>query len=428
MKSISIVEHTVINHSGFVGEHTIQLVPNKTTVIFGVNGAGKTSLLNALYGSVMIYLSRIIAINSANINLSKTSVSIGKSETDIYSKFLIKENKVKEAFLIGVNISVNGSIRPKLENGVSKYLTQFKDTFDKGEVLPLFRYFQTEKGIDKNKSSITNISFGKLENRDAGYENHHDTNFSIDKIVSFLINQINIEHQEKVDRKNFNYTTPLNQYIKETLNLFTKTLYGTDVELSVKASKYSSGQSLQIKKRDKTLEFIQLSSGEKYVFAMVLELIYRNVLLNPNATDLRNTPGIVLIDEVENHLHPRWQLTIIKALEACFPKVQFIVSSHSDVIATSVRKEQIIALNDFEVIPSSELKDVYSGTANEALENILFSDNHISDFETEKKEISRLLNKYQFDLAAEKLENVKSKVGDVKWIKDFERRIMFARL
>jgi predicted ATP-binding protein involved in virulence len=241
-----------------------------------------------------------------------------------------------------------------------------------------------------------------------------------------LINQINIENQEKVDKKNFNYTTPLNQYIKSTLNLFTKILYNADVELSVKGSKYSSGQSLQIKKGDKTLEFIQLSSGEKYVFAMVLELIYRNVLLNSNATDLRNTPGIVLIDEIENHLHPRWQLTIIKALETCFPKVQFIVSSHSDLIATSVRKEQIIALNDFEVIPSAELKDVYSGTANEALENILFSDNHISDFDTEKTEISRLLNKYQFDLAAEKLENVKSKVGDVKWIKDFERRITFA--
>jgi predicted ATP-binding protein involved in virulence len=427
MKSISIIEHTVIHHSGFVGEHKIELVPNKTTVIFGVNGAGKTSLLNSLYGSVMIYISNIVGFVSANINLSNVTVSIGKSQTDIFSKFLLEENNSIEEFLIGINISISGSVGRNNKTQIP-YLARFKKTFDNGEVLPLFRYFQTEKGIDKNKTSITNISFGKLENRNIGYENHFDTTLSIDKVVSFLINQINIENQEKIDRKNFNYTTPLNQYIKTTLNLFTKTLYNADVELSVKASKYSSGQSLQIKKGDKTLEFIQLSSGEKYVFAMVLELIYRNVLLNPNSTDLRDTPGIVLIDEVENHLHPRWQLTIIKALETCFPKIQFIVSSHSDLIATSVRKEQIIALNDFEVIPSESLKDVYAGTANEALENILFSDNHISDFDTEKKEISRLLNQYQFDLATEKLENVKSKVGDVKWIKDFERRITFARL
>jgi ABC-type branched-subunit amino acid transport system ATPase component len=92
MKSISIIEHTVINHSGFIGEHTIKLVPNKTTVIFGVNGAGKTSLLNALYGSVMTYIGHIVGHTYAKISLSNVSVSIGKSETEILSKFLIEEN------------------------------------------------------------------------------------------------------------------------------------------------------------------------------------------------------------------------------------------------------------------------------------------------------------------------------------------------
>lgn len=70
---------------------------------------------------------------------------------------------------------------------------------------------------------------------------------------------------------------------------------------------------------------------------------------------------------------PKWQLKILDALVNCFPKFQFICATHSPLVASSVKREQIIALNNFEVIPSEDLPELFSGSANEILNGIFFS-------------------------------------------------------
>ena len=60
---------------------------------------------------------------------------------------------------------------------------------------------------------------------------------------------------------------------------------------------------------------------------------------------LEKTPGVVLIDEIDLHLHPQWQQTILSDLHAIFPEVQFIVSSHAPAVINSVPREQIRILD-----------------------------------------------------------------------------------
>ena len=87
----------------------------------------------------------------------------------------------------------------------------------------------------------------------------------------------------------------------------------------------------------------QLSDGIQAVFALVADLAYRCYLLNNHLGDeaIKQTPGIILIDEVDMHLHPKWQQTILTQLRTAFPKIQFIVTTHSPQVLSTVAAENI---------------------------------------------------------------------------------------
>ncbi len=98
------------------------------------------------------------------------------------------------------------------------------------------------------------------------------------------------------------------------------------------------------------LKLDQLSDGFRNIIAMTADIAYRCVRLNPQLGEraAQETQGIVLIDEVDMHLHPDWQQTILTSLRSAFPRVQFIVSTHSPQVLSTVRQEnvRVIELND----------------------------------------------------------------------------------
>lgn len=95
------------------------------------------------------------------------------------------------------------------------------------------------------------------------------------------------------------------------------------------------------------LPFNHLSDGQRTLFAMIGDLVRRAVLLNPHLGDkvLEETPGIVLIDELDLHLHPKWQRRIIEDLRRTFPKIQFIATTHSPFLIQSLRDGGLIQLD-----------------------------------------------------------------------------------
>ena len=87
----------------------------------------------------------------------------------------------------------------------------------------------------------------------------------------------------------------------------------------------------------------QLSDGLRSMLAMVGDIAYRCVRLNPQlgAQAAEEAQGVILIDEVDMHLHPRWQQTILASLQSAFPKMQFIVTTHSPQVITTVGRDNI---------------------------------------------------------------------------------------
>lgn len=90
----------------------------------------------------------------------------------------------------------------------------------------------------------------------------------------------------------------------------------------------------------------QLSDGYKSAISLIADIAYRMSMLNPQLLDrvLEETPGVVLIDEVDLHLHPAWQHRILQDLMTIFPNVQFIVSTHAPAVIHSTQVGRLIVL------------------------------------------------------------------------------------
>ena len=87
-----------------------------------------------------------------------------------------------------------------------------------------------------------------------------------------------------------------------------------------------------------------LSDGYQSMMAWVGDLVTRLSQAFPNAENPLEQEGIVLIDEIDIHLHPTWQRQILSQLRRTFPKIQFIVTTHSPLVAGGAKEGEVILL------------------------------------------------------------------------------------
>ena len=101
------------------------------------------------------------------------------------------------------------------------------------------------------------------------------------------------------------------------------------------------------KKSGLLLSFDQLSDGQRNMLGMVADMAYRAATLNPHLGEdaALKTPGVVLIDELDLHLHPAWQRRIVGDLRRAFPRVQFIATTHSPQVLASVHRDEVVHLH-----------------------------------------------------------------------------------
>jgi len=134
-----------------------------------------------------------------------------------------------------------------------------------------------------------------------------------------------------------------------------------------------------------------LSDGVRSMLAMTADIAYRCTKLNPHLDNApKETEGVVMIDEVDLHLHPRWQQTVIPSLQEAFPKIQFIVTTHSPQVLTTVKPQNIQAL----VLEKGQIKIEkfdfsWGAKSHELLNHILGVDERPQNLE-----IVKILNEY----------------------------------
>lgn len=105
--------------------------------------------------------------------------------------------------------------------------------------------------------------------------------------------------------------------------------------------------------------FSQMSDGFKAMMNVVSEIAHRCIELNGflGENAILETPGIVLIDEIDIYLHPKWQRHVLADLRKAFPNIQFIVTTHSPFIIQSVSQQELISLDEYANVDGSPQKE-----------------------------------------------------------------------
>jgi predicted ATP-binding protein involved in virulence len=215
-----------------------------------------------------------------------------------------------------------------------------------------------------------------------------------------------IYHARELDE--LEYVDPALKYVRKAI----ETMIGDVSNLRIKRNPVR----MVVDKSGKEIRVDMLSDGEKCTLALLGDLARRLILANPSAENPLEGEGIVLIDEIELHMHPTWQRRILHVLNEVFPNIQFIVTTHSPQVLGEVN-------NDYDIIPLMLDKDS-NGIALTKIprmdgydSNMILEEYMETSSESEvKKKLVKILNeairKKDFDLAAQKLEELKNLAGE----------------
>lgn len=163
-----------------------------------------------------------------------------------------------------------------------------------------------------------------------------------------------------------------------------------------------------------TLQLAQLSDGERGLLAMVFDLTRRLSLANPESENpIAEGEAIVLIDEVELHLHPKWQREVLRRLESTFKNCQFIATTHSPQIIGEVQAKGVKLISKREGKIVAETPGMAFGAdSNWILDVLMDADDQNAGVEQALGEISKLLADKNLDTAAEKITTLRDTVGN----------------
>ena len=171
-----------------------------------------------------------------------------------------------------------------------------------------------------------------------------------------------------------------------------------------------NGQQLWINRGSIPVPARQLSDGERGTLALVLDLTRRLAQANPGLTDPAAEAGaVVLIDEIDLHLHPKWQRQIIHKLRAAFPLCQFIATTHSPQVIGEVEHERIQIIADGQIYSPTHS---YGVDSSRVLEELMDADPRTKEVGDLLSEVSRAIGKQQFECARDLLAQIVDKLGE----------------
>jgi len=165
-----------------------------------------------------------------------------------------------------------------------------------------------------------------------------------------------------------------------------------------------------VEKQGKKLYINQLSDGEKCLLAMVGDLARRLALANPGLEDPLQGSGVVLIDEIELHLHPQWQRNIILRLQETFPNCQFIITTHSPQVISGVKYVTLLDVTP-EGITAEQIPS-YGKDSNRILETIMGTSSRPQKIMEDLQQLFELIDRGNLDDARQLRDRIAEEMED----------------
>lgn len=315
-------------------------------LLVGVNGVGKSTVLDVLRIMLMRALPRLTGIKIRPEQFSESDIANEQAALTVECRLDLagqplnhsvhyprRQEVIREATSGEVRVQTyrqepRDSLKKIDERGVERRVTKPEDLpkqVKTGSEQPLAVYFSTRRSL-YSEASGSQRERSKGGTALAFADALRPRELRIRELTTWWLVQEELGASERV--------AALKQAVLRFLDDFT----GVQVIRDPDAT-------LMLHKRDSALMARQLSDGERGILALVLDLARRLALANPTLNDpLRDGTAVVLIDELDLHLHPRWQRTIVQKLTETFPACQFIATTHSPQIIGEVAPENIILL------------------------------------------------------------------------------------
>ena len=220
--------------------------------------------------------------------------------------------------------------------------------------------------------------------------------------------QINY-HNIVADSKNYNNSVEFKaiNYVRKAIEEFIPYIHNIRIT--------RNPLSMVAEKNDIEIHIEQLSQGEKILISMIGDIARRLVIANQGIKNPLMGEGIILIDEIELHLHPQWQSEVVKKLKKTFPNCQFILTTHSPQVIREVEKESIFLLsidsekNASVINPKRTIGLDSSNVLSEIMNTLTINE----EFERKLSTLYSNIDKEKYDKARKLLTDLQNEYSDV---------------
>ena len=327
-----IRELTLLNYRVYA-EHQSFKFADRFTVVAGINGRGKTALLDGVALLCSRFLPLVSAARSRYRTVTPPEVNLGAAAAELGMKVncagipleykLTYDKERRQIKTTKLPVAVKQEVKNAYGNPTRA-----------DDAAPLAVYYTTDRaGYRLPQKLPTEVPRGQTAAYSGALFNR-TVNFR--DFMARYRSAVTVERTELADNPNY-----LGDRGVTAISRALTTFLGGFDNLRVQEEPLR----LLVDKAGVALDLSQLSDGERSFLAMICDLGRRLALANPLLDNPLHGAGVVLIDELELHLHPKWQREVSEKLRRTFPNIQFIASTHSPFVIQALRPGELINLD-----------------------------------------------------------------------------------
>jgi predicted ATP-binding protein involved in virulence len=384
-----------------IGDLTIDFDEKEPTVFIGINGVGKSSILDAICLLLSYFMHWIGGtVDSENV---KTFNEFDIANKNIITKLDIKISyRGEDSWTIyrerdGVTKVSGHEKRQNACDGI------WRHWYNEPQYnIPLLVYYPTNRAvIDIDLEVPIQSEFKQIDSYDKALAGGR---ISFSDLFQWFRNREDIESELRLEN-NSDYRDKQLEAVRQAIS----SLIPNFTKLRVRRSPLR----MTLQKDGEELIVNQLSDGEKCLLAMVGDLARRLAIANPGLKNPLDGFGVVLIDEIELHLHPKWQREIIPALTRTFSKCQFIVTTHSPQVISQIKPQGIYILEKTnDGIIAKRPESSYGRDSNQILEDLMDVPERPQEIKQDLLKLFRLIDEGNLEAAKELRKELAEIIGE----------------
>ena len=324
LKSVKIENYRAIDKLELILDPSL-------TVFHGANGCGKTSVLRAIAWGLWEYMGSYSCVSGLDFSEEDQRKGAGDPQISLTDGSGVTHEWRGNREEVEEKIKMRLAILPRQKEGM----------IDNKE-LTIIAFYGTDRTVSGVPQSVLSPNNSQRENhRRAALDGAFSARTDFEALFAWFYHKEDEELREQKERRDFGYQLKDLSAVRQAISAMLPDV--SDPRTKLNPLRFVV--SIKSNGRVENLSLDQLSGGYRIVLALAADLARRMAQGNPHLDNPLESEAVVLIDEIELHLHPAWQQRVLGDLRRTFPNTQFIVSTHSPQVLTTAKPQHIVELH-----------------------------------------------------------------------------------